>query len=150
MKAISLWQPHASLIPLGLKGYETRSWGTSYQGPLVICSAKRSQKNQHLCWLAILEILESLGVETSNLPCWDELPFGCAIAIVDLTNCIKMTQGFIAEQTESERLVGDWQVNRFAWKLENIRKINPFPIRGKQGLFEVDVDLKEELEAVNV
>nr|WP_254625658.1 hypothetical protein [Nostoc sp. TCL240-02] len=43
MKAISLWQPHASLVPLGLKRHETRSWGTSYRGPLLICSAKRNQ-----------------------------------------------------------------------------------------------------------
>ncbi len=66
MKAISLWQPHASLIPFRLKRNETRSWGTSYRGPLLICSAKRNQKHQrkvchrgvspwralHLCWLS--------------------------------------------------------------------------------------------------
>jgi hypothetical protein len=36
MKAISLIQPYATLIMLGLKTNETRSWDTKYDGPLVI------------------------------------------------------------------------------------------------------------------
>jgi activating signal cointegrator 1 len=146
--------PHASLIPLGLKRYETRSWGTNYRGPLVICSAKRDKEDQFYCWIRILKVLENdLGILKSKpndgFPLWDDLPFGCAIALVDLTDCIKMTPKFIAEQSESERLVGDWQVDRFAWRLENIKNFaNPIPVRGKQGLFAIDVDLKEELEVV--
>ena len=42
LKAISLWQPWASLIPLGLKHYETRSWKTNYRGKLLICSTAKS------------------------------------------------------------------------------------------------------------
>ena len=34
MKAISLWQPWASAVALGSKRVETRSWSTSYRGPL--------------------------------------------------------------------------------------------------------------------
>src|ERR1700694_3122793 len=41
MKALSLWQPWASLIAMGLKEFETRHWATSYRGPLVIHAAKR-------------------------------------------------------------------------------------------------------------
>jgi hypothetical protein len=33
MKALSLWQPHAQAIALGLKPYETRDWSTRYRGP---------------------------------------------------------------------------------------------------------------------
>lgn len=40
MKAISLWQPWASLVPAGAKPVETRSWSTSYRGPLAIHAAK--------------------------------------------------------------------------------------------------------------
>lgn len=32
MKAISLWQPWASLIAMGLKQYETRYWSQSISG----------------------------------------------------------------------------------------------------------------------
>lgn len=38
MKAITIWQPYASLIAAGLKEYETRSWPTRYRGPIAIHS----------------------------------------------------------------------------------------------------------------
>lgn len=41
MKALTLWQPWASLIALGIKRIETRSWSTNYRGPLAIHAAKR-------------------------------------------------------------------------------------------------------------
>jgi hypothetical protein len=69
---------------------------------------------------------------------------------VDLTNCIPITQTFIDEQPQTEIDCGDWQLGRFAWKLENVKRIMP-PIRvtGKQGLFNADIELQEEnLEAM--
>lgn len=41
MKALTLHQPWASLIALGVKTVETRSWSTAYRGPLAIHAAKR-------------------------------------------------------------------------------------------------------------
>ena len=41
MKAITVWQPWASLLVSGRKRYETRSWATSYRGPIAIHAAKR-------------------------------------------------------------------------------------------------------------
>lgn len=41
MKAITLWQPWASLIACGAKKYETRSWATNYRGPIAIHAAKK-------------------------------------------------------------------------------------------------------------
>lgn len=41
MKALSLWQPWATLIANGAKQIETRSWSTSYRGPILIHAAKR-------------------------------------------------------------------------------------------------------------
>lgn len=39
MKALTLTQPWASLVALGEKRIETRSWGTSYRGELAIHAA---------------------------------------------------------------------------------------------------------------
>jgi hypothetical protein len=36
MKALSLYQPYASLIAIGAKTIETRHWATKYRGPLAI------------------------------------------------------------------------------------------------------------------
>lgn len=133
MKAISLWQPWASLIVMGLKTYETRSWHTSYRGELLICAAKKKSADQKTYW-------EYISDEHINNPQeFDSLPFGCAIVIVNLTNCIKMTPQFINSQSEVERDCGDWSIGRFAWKLENIRRVENIPVKGAQGLFNVDI-----------
>ncbi len=132
LKAISLWQPWASLIPLGLKHYETRSWKTNYRGKLLICSTAKSTNAQYQQYLKICNEVE--------LPPWDEtnFPHGQAIALCDLTDCIQMTAEFIEQQSETEILCGDWQVGRYAWKLENIQPITePFAVKGKQGLFNI-------------
>ncbi|WP_099067887.1 ASCH domain-containing protein [Nostoc linckia] len=156
MKAISLWQPYASLIPFGLKRYETRSWGTNYRGPLLICSAKKQSREQEQIYDEILykyqDQYPGLIIDGEWCREWDDLPRGYAIAIVTLTDCVQMTEEFIAQQSQIEIDCGDWQVGRWAWKLENIRKIKePFPVKGRQGFFSVDVDLAVEvLEAVNV
>jgi len=41
MKALTLHQPWASLIALGAKTIETRSWSTTYRGPLAIHAGRR-------------------------------------------------------------------------------------------------------------
>jgi hypothetical protein len=40
MKALTLTQPWATLVAIGAKTIETRSWPTSYRGPLAIHAAK--------------------------------------------------------------------------------------------------------------
>jgi activating signal cointegrator 1 len=99
-----------------------------------------------------LSVLRKRPAYSNNrfTPIWDDLSFGCAVALADLTDCIRMTPTFIDEQPQTEIDTGDWRVGRFAWKLENIRRIMP-PIRvtGRQGLFNAEVELPEEkLEAI--
>jgi hypothetical protein len=40
MKTLTLTQPWATLVSLGAKTFETRSWKTDYSGPLAIHAAK--------------------------------------------------------------------------------------------------------------
>jgi hypothetical protein len=134
IKALSLWQPWASLIPMGVKNYETRSWGTHYRGKLLICSAKaNSSELRDFTW--------RLAAKHRLLLNWNELPLGSAIAICDLTDCFQMTESNIVQQSELERAVGDWRPGRYAWKLENIQSLSPAPIKGKQGLFNVSLSV---------
>jgi hypothetical protein len=44
MKAITILQPWAGLIPAGAKTIETRSWATKYRGPIAIHAAKDQDK----------------------------------------------------------------------------------------------------------
>ena len=40
MKALPVTQPYATLVALGAKHIETRSWSTRYRGPLAIHAGK--------------------------------------------------------------------------------------------------------------
>ena len=39
MKALTLYEPYATLVALNLKKIETRGWRTNYRGPLAIHAA---------------------------------------------------------------------------------------------------------------
>ena len=126
MKAISLWEPWATLVAMGKKRYETRSWETFYRGPLLICASKKK--------LPFIEIVSLLHFFKLTI---DDLNYGRALAIVDLvaifsTDYVRDTVDFL------EQKVGDFSLGRYAWKLENVQRFKKPPwIRGKQGLFDV-------------
>ncbi len=141
IKAISLHQPWATLITLGLKHYETRSWPTNYRGKLVICAAKKNTKEQKSSYETLAS---SLGIDLTLHP-WDSLPLGMAIAVCDLVDCIEMTEDFINEQSLTEQRCGHWEPGRFAWKLDNVQSLPlPVPITGKQGLWNIASDDVEQ------
>lgn len=138
MKAISLWEPWASLIRTGAKTYETRHWPTKHRGPLLICAAKGGLANGELMNLlndpvfkkGLSPLLPGRDLTTDNLY------HGEAVAIINLVDCIP-TETMTAEQIGTDAPFGNFSPGRFAWKLENTRAIDPFPVKGRQGLFNV-------------
>ena len=48
-----------------------------------------------------------------------------------------MNDSLIAQQPPLELIFGDWQIGRYAWKLENIQSVKMIPFSGSQGLKEV-------------
>lgn len=143
IKALSLWQPWASLIADGHKKFETRSWGTNYRGDILICCSQKDTKQlrEHA---KLIDQFWGLG---KNYTEYSFALCGKGIAIATLTDCIKMTPEFINQQTEKEKDLGDWSVGRYAWQFSNVRRITPILVKGKQGLFEVD--LHRELSHAN-
>lgn len=129
IKAISIWEPWASLMALGAKKIETRSWGTRYRGPLLICAALRTY---NLDGTIAMKRAEREGFFIGRFE------YGKAVAIVDLIRCDVIAP---FERDSLEYYLGDFTPGRFAWTTSNLRRIIPFPVRGAQGLFEVDVDL---------
>jgi hypothetical protein len=105
LKALSLKQPWANLIVAGDKTIETRVWGTSYRGRILLLSSK-----------------------SPNIT-----PAGFALATADLIDCRPMTKRdeHAAKCTIYPKAV--------AWILENVRPIEPFPMKGQLGLFDVEV-----------
>ncbi|XZO03459.1 MAG: ASCH domain-containing protein [Microcoleus sp.] len=124
--AITLHQPWASLVAAGKKHYETRSWPTNYRGPIAIHAGKKLEQDQSL--LGLLEVPLS------------SIPLGAIVAIAELTDCILITKEFSLKQSSFEQYLGCWEEGRYAWKLENVRAIEPIPAAGKQGLWKWNLD----------
>lgn len=139
MKAISLLQPWASLIAVGAKKIETRSWSTKYRGPLAIHASKGFLKIiRDLCnTQPFKEVLSKFGFNVDNLP------LGQIVATCNLVDCIKMTPEFIdlvksAEGYEID--FGDYAVGRYAWILEDIKPLEkPIPAKGALSIWEWEV-----------
>lgn len=171
MKAISLWQPWASLMQTGAKTWETRSWKTNYRGPLVICSTKTglSKKElnrflmKHTFQSGLMPLLGPEMVETFNrLMDWADdfpigqtfsgdvnfhpvkpyhLPLGKALCVVDVVDCFQTVE-IPRRWYEDEEEFGDFGPDRYAWKTENLRTFEePFPVTGSQGFYEVDDEM---------
>jgi hypothetical protein len=140
IKAISLWEPWATLIAAGIKTYETRGWYTNWRGELLICATKKKTGEQRQQYSKILSELKGEKVDIDGFPCFENLSFGHAIAVVNLSDCLKMTDDVIQETPRKEIITGDWSTGRFAWKLENIRPLNSrIPVLGKQGFFFAEI-----------
>lgn len=132
MKAISLWQPWASLMGAGSKTIETRGWKTNYRGDLLICSTKNGLSKK-----AFNETVKELGFEEL------EYPLGQALCVVNLYDVIPTSELDFYEIGEEH--LGDYSPGRFGWLTDNSRPIKPFPVKGQQGLFNVDDELIEFL-----
>jgi len=127
IKAISLWQPWASLMALGLKPDETRHWATSYRGLCAIHAARTidvAGSPDDLCAAAI-------G------PNWGRLvPIGMVLAIGRLTACREASRAVAEGLTKANLAAGNFTPGRFAWRFEDIRPLMaPIPLIGRQGLF---------------
>lgn len=145
IRAISLWQPWASLVALGLKQYETRHWMTDYQGPLAIHAAKRWTKGQEDVLVDLARRFERIREAFVFDGTLRPLPLGHIVCVGYLTD-VKLTQWVYPYTTwdmperQMEIAVGDWTPGRYAWKLEDVQRFEePIPARGAQGFWNWQV-----------
>jgi activating signal cointegrator 1 len=140
--ALTLRQPWASLVALGAKRIETRSWRTSYRGWLAIHAGMTLSKAERL--LCELEPFRSALLRDTALdpalPLAVQLPHGSIIAIVWLDACLPMET--IEWPHEPERSFGDYAPGRYAWYLSQVHRLpQPIPARGALGLWRVELPI---------
>lgn len=139
MKALTLHQPWASLVAIGAKRIETRSWSTSYRGLLAIHAAKLW--NDQLWRIASTGPIGIALLEARNGP--DLLPLGMIVArcrlhaVARIQEDYPMDDDVAAAMTPRERAFGDFTPGRFAWLLADVEALpQPIPARGRQGLWD--------------
>lgn len=140
MKALTIWQPWTSLLVSGKKIYETRSWATTYRGPIAIHAAKRPVRrtidalaaDRGDGWLT-LDYFDSLFMRPGEL---DQLPTGAIVGTAILTGCNLITEDFVAKISDMERALGDFTLGRYAWEFQKMAPVDPpVPVKGMQGLW---------------
>ena len=149
MKAITVLQPWASLIACGAKKIETRSWATSYRGPIAIHAGKGMQFADLSARDPFFPVLwNAEQIKMTHKQRVKTLPYGKVIAIADLVDCVKVVgydnfaKSPILDRKSwllgdaKEIAFGDYSVGRYAWILDNVRRIDPVPAKGKQRLWE--------------
>lgn len=139
MKAITIKQPWATLIALGEKKFETRSWRTNHRGPLAIHAGKTVDKEAYEdSW--IKGTLAEHGITS-----WKQLPTGVVLATVDLVKCHKVaaTVGHVSVFecgegiTGLEETFGDYTPGRYAWELVDLQVLpESVPAKGQLSLWE--------------
>lgn len=138
MKAITLTQPWATLVAIGAKKIETRSWSTKYRGPLAIHAGKGlagMSETDLLAYFHTTPFAEYLFTAGYKHP--GHLPRGSVIAIGVLTGVTKITATNPPSETEPEFAFGNYTPGRFAWHIDDVLQIVPVPARGSLGLWSL-------------
>lgn len=159
MKTITLHQPWATLVILGEKKFETRSWPTQHRGLLGIHAGRNTD------WLNLFHREPFLSVfRKHGITHPGQFKLGHMLGEVGLMDCqemigvmdhrrnLKRKDGsypyidfdrnlnlWRTAENKHELDFGDWQAGRFAWKLEVLKKYDkPFPTRGYQQIWNYE------------
>jgi len=166
-KTLTLTQPWATLVAVGAKHIETRSWATSHRGPLAIHAAAGYGKggmrgHKALCgeepFCSVLNAAcERHYAPYSGLKEIVEHPFmplGAIVATCELVDVWPIVydgeyQTEISDGewsfsnwhtvSDQERAFGDYSPGRFVWLLADVKPLaTPIPVRGALGLWTWD------------
>jgi hypothetical protein len=146
MKALTLTQPWASLVIIGAKKIETRSWSIRHRGLLAIHAAKgfpagfSETDAAALCFTKpFRKALMDGGIEA-----FGQLPRGAVLGVVELKDVKPIADDLYPHSMfgpdecqlppdEPERSFGDYRPGRFAWLLEVLKRFDePIVARGAQ------------------
>lgn len=136
MRALTLHQPYASLIAIGAKRIETRSWATAYRGPIAIHAGK-SRASLDRCQDPLVRgILTEAGLNPDDLPMSVVL---CTATLVSCTDSETISEVLRRKGPagDLELSLGNYEPQRFGWLLRDVEHFNPpVPAKGAQGLWE--------------
>lgn len=154
MRALSLWQPWASLMAIGAKKIETRHWSTEYRGEIAIDAAKKWNLDLRDITLTNPFYQELLKGSPNKAPYEVlDLPKGCIVAVGELVDCVhtdgmynSMKHRLAHVMTSTEEDFGDYSPGRFGWVFRNVRRLaTPIPYRGQQGLWTLESAIVEQI-----
>ena len=147
---VTVWQPWAALIAANdntdgrvFKTLETRYWPTEHRGLIGIHAGMKKTPSS---------VLTNIYHGTTRLPGhnpsmgWinalgsivhdSQALLGYGLAVANIVDCRPMMK---ADELLAMR---EFDAGLYVWRLENIRRIKPVPIRGKQRFFNDPLDVE--------
>lgn len=142
MKALTLWQPYATLIAFGAKKVETRGWAPPDPGPsyLAIHAAgshtPAAEIDAAMRIPAIERFLSALQITTGNRT-GANMPQGAIVAVVELLGA-KRSEVLRQTLTMNELQMGNYEDGRYGWILGEVFRLpRPVHCRGFQKIWNV-------------
>ncbi len=118
MRCLTLTQPWASLVAIGAKHIETRSWSTFHRGPLAIHAAKGFPSwARTVCWREPFRSALLRG----GYRLLSDLPRGGVVAICTLADVVPVER--LRSLNEREASFGDYSAGRYAWLLTDVHML---------------------------
>jgi len=156
--ALSLTQPWATLIAIGAKRIETRSWSTKYRGLMAIHAAKGFPvEAQQACEGS--SFVRALDGGRSSARYYTPphvgsrrfdggLPLGQIIATARLLD-VRPTKPYDDDEAfraTDECAFGDYSAGRFAWVFDDVTALAvPIPCKGALSLWDVPAGIYEAI-----
>lgn len=145
MPALSITEPWATLMAIGVKRIETRSWRTAYRGPIALHAAKKFTGAE---WeLTCTDSPINRALRDGGVP-WSEIGThlciadvfassrGHVIATARLVKCVLITDANRGQVPEAEWTFGNFAAGRFAWVFRDVVRLpEPVPAKGALGLW---------------
>lgn len=140
MKALTIRQPYAQAIALGIKRFETRDWDHGWRSLLAI-HAGRADSGDEALFTQHLPVFEAAGFAA-----WRSMPFGSVIAVAEVAEVYETVElcfrgeltakGKALGVTALEIALGNWEPGRKAWRLARVRRLRePVAARGMRKLW---------------
>lgn len=145
LRAISLWQPWATLISINHKRIETRPWSTEYRGWLAIHATKGDSKAEReamavCCQRPFFGSLTVGGFNNLN-----DIPHSSIVAIARLVD-VQPTLALGRCITQLERALGNYKPGRYGFILDDIQRLpQPIPCGGNQQLWIPSDVVKQQI-----
>lgn len=152
MKVISLMQPWATLVVIGAKKIETRSWNTKHRGEILIHASKKMTRAQRVLADSV-PFIDAFDHEDV-----DELHLGCIIGKVEIVETVPseilnerlnekaniFNSGFLfPNKPQMELAFGDYSPGRYGWLLSNAVYFDShhYQVNGSRGLWDFDPEI---------
>ena len=161
MRALTLHQPWAQLMAWGLKNIETRSWAVPRNligQRIAIHAGKREPRPTD--WNIEVQRVVLQRTDSSH-----SMPMGAVVATGRLIECMQVVSepnsnglvncrgfGELGDAPEYEAVLktdpyGDFSVDRWMWVFQDVRRVEPVTINGRQGVWTLPAVVEARLSS---